>query len=164
MQDIGATRPVITVAADPGTELTLEQASKAPSRADRRASLLQKIQDVEDSVLVSACHIVEAHLSFHEVSPYEENPPEEWVEQYGVKAAELRLKVAKTGHLPVKDLPSGVVTAQRVMLGMAKARGQAPAVLINQGGALPVRTMALPSPATKQHPGPEQYESREVEE
>ena len=126
---------------------------------EARENRLAKMREIEDDVYQHALGNVEAMLSYYEVSPMDENPPEAWVEKYGLEAAQLRLKVAKDGHLKKADAPIGLHSSLHLVVGIAKARGQSVRV-----GTLELNArISLPAPTTADHPGPVGYEVRDLD-
>lgn len=124
-----------------------------------RETRLAKMREVEDEVLQRALGNLNAIQSFSEISPDEENPPESWVQEYGLEAATKRLALAKAGWRPMKDAPFGAVQSLQIAVGYAKARGQQ----VNlAAGELNVK-ISLPAPTTAEHPGEVVYEVREIE-
>lgn len=125
-----------------------------------REQRLARMKEIEDDVYAHALGSVEAMLSYYEVSPLDENPPEAWVEKYGLEAAQHRLKVAKDGHLTKANAPIALHSALHLVVGIAKARGQSVRV-----GTLELNArISLPAPTTAEHPGPVAYEVRDLEE
>ena len=86
--------------------------------------------EVEDEILQASMCIVQALLAFTEVlprdpaNPERQNPPEEWIEKYGLEAAQQRLLLAERGWDPAAKEPAGSVAARHLVIGIAKARGQ----------------------------------------
>ncbi len=99
-------------------------------------------------------------LSYYEVKPTDENPPESWVERFGLEGAMMRFKVAKDSHLPKAAAPIALHSSLHLVVGIAKARGQSVRV-----GTLELNArISLPAPTTAEHPGPVVYEVRDLDE
>lgn len=121
---------------------------------------LERVAQIEDRIFEICAGVAEANVSFFMVDPDQTEPPPEWVEQYGLEGARQRLIVAKYGHLPANEQPSGVRNAIQIMNGISRGRGFR--VRLNQTN-LNVK-ISLPAPTSAAHPGPEVYPSRELEE
>ena len=122
----------------------------------------EHMEALEQRVYEHAGGVVEAILSFAEVTPGQTEPPPEWVEQYGAKGAERRLAVAKTGWLPPSVAPVGGKLAVQLLTGITKGRQHRNAARLTQNN-INVR-IALPAPTSREHPGPVVYEVRDLEE
>lgn len=123
--------------------------------AQRRA----RLEEFEDRICTSAAQIIEAQLSFSEVTPGQEAPPPAWVEEFGEEGAKQRLAVAKTGWLPKSLAPTAVDLAARVTIGIARARrnkldGAPPQINV---------TMTLPQPTSTDTPAPVAYPRKRLE-
>lgn len=121
---------------------------------------LARMRELEDEVLQNALGNLAAVQSFSEITPDEENPPEDWVQRFGLAAAEKRLKLARAGWRPMKDAPFAAIQSLQIAVGFAKARGQQ---LHLSAGELNVK-ISLPAPTTAEHPGEVVYETREIED
>lgn len=127
---------------------------------EAREKRLARMRDVEDEVMQRALGNVDAMLSYYEVKPGDENPPEAWVERYGLEGAMQRFQVARDARLPKAQAPIGLHTSLQVVVGIAKARGQSVRV-----GTLELNArISLPAPTTAEHPGPVTYEVRDIDE
>lgn len=120
---------------------------------------LARIEELEQNLLETAAGIIEAGMSFHEVTPDQADPPPEWVEQYGEKAARQRLAVAKAGWMPQSLAPAALPLSVRMYVGIMRGRGHK--VRLTQNN-LNVQ-IALPAPTSKEHPGTEVYATKEIE-
>jgi hypothetical protein len=126
----------------------------------RREERLSRIRDLEDDILERSCRVVDAGMAWGEVEFNQPEPPREWVEQYGEKAARDRLNIAKAAWMPQSQAPVGLKLAAQVLVGIAKARGLRVAQTNNQ---LNVQ-ICLPPPTSKAHPDEaEQYEVIDVD-
>lgn len=121
---------------------------------------LARIQEIEDRVYDISTGVIEATLAFHEVGPEQQEPPEDWVEQYGEKAARQRLAIAKAGWMPQNIAPSAVKLAALVRNGIIRGRNYNNQRMNQQINV----KIALPAPTSQEHPGLEVYEVRDVEE
>lgn len=120
---------------------------------------LARIEQLENEVFERSVGVLNAALAFVEVDPDQIEPPESWVEEYGLEAARQRLKIAKMGYLPASIAPNGFKLALQAQTGIS--RGRAYRVKLTQN-TLNVK-IALPAPTTAEHPGPTVYEVRELE-
>ena len=125
----------------------------------RKEARLARIEELENEIFERASGVVNAALSFHEVSPTQTEPPESWVAEYGYDAAMQRLALAKSQWLPASVAPNGTKLAVAAMIGIS--RGRQFRVKLTQNN-LNVK-IALPPPTTAAHPGPVVYEVRDLE-
>lgn len=126
-----------------------------------REARIERIAEIEDKVFDISTQVVMAHLAFTEVDPQQEDPPEEWVAQFGEKAARRRMIVAKAGYLPASQMPSAVKLAQMVRQSISRAYSQQhKGVALNQVNV----KIALPAPTSQEHPGEEIYPIRDLDE
>lgn len=114
----------------------------------KREERMTRIAELEDRVCDCAAGVIEAVLSFHEVTPQQTEPPASWVAEYGEEAARQRLEVAKSGWLPNSLAPNATKLASYIYTGITRARGHK--------AALGTRTLnvkiALPAPTSSAHP------------
>lgn len=127
---------------------------------DAAAARMTRIAEVEDEVFQTSAAVVQATLDFHLVEPGQQDPPPEWVEEYGERAARQRLAVAKAGWMPNSLAPAAVQLASRIVTGIARARRTGPQSI---GSAEINVTLKLPVPTSAAQPGAPEYPSKEVE-
>lgn len=125
----------------------------------QKETRLARIVELEDRIFERAAGVVEAFLSFHEVTPHQESPPPDWVERFGEDGAAQRLAVAKAGWLPQSVAPAAAKLGAQVMAGIARGRGYR--VKLTQN-SINVK-IELPAPTSSQHPGGETYPVKEIE-
>lgn len=131
---------------------------KDPVKKEQR---LARIEELEDRVFDRAAGVLEAALSFHEVTPHQTEPPAQWVEEYGEEGARQRLEVAKASWLPQSLAPNGTKLASLVYTGIQRARGHKAAF---HAKVVNVK-IALPAPTSSAHPNPviEAMPEKEIE-
>lgn len=127
---------------------------------DAIAARQSKISALEDEVFQTSVGVVQAMLDFHLVTPDQQEPPPEWVEEWGREAAEQRLRVAKAGWMPNSLKPSGLDVATRIVTGIARARGSRQASI---GPAEINVKLQLPMPTSAAQPGAPVYPTKEIE-
>lgn len=120
---------------------------------------LARIEELEQNLLEHAAGIIEAAMSFSEVTPSQQEPPPDWVAKYGEDGARQRLAVAKAGWMPQSLAPAALPLSVRMYVGIQRGRGHRVRVTQNN---LNVQ-IALPAPCSKEHPGAETYEVKEIE-
>lgn len=120
---------------------------------------LARLEDLEDRVYEQSAAAVEEFLAFREIRHDQQEPPAQWVAEYGQEEAERRLNLAKAGWLPASISPVGVKVALAAMNGISRARAYKVKVTQNN---LNVK-IALPAPTTTAHPGPITYEVRDLD-
>lgn len=125
----------------------------------QKALRLARIEALEDEIFERAVGVVNAALSFAEISPTQTEPPEAWIAELGYEAAKQKLEIAKLGHLPQSLAPNGFKLAAQVATGIARGRGYRAKITQNN---LNVK-ISLPPPTTVAHPGPITYETRELD-
>lgn len=126
-------------------------------REERRA----RIEDLEYRVYEQASQVVQAALSFHEVTPTQTEPPPQWVADFGYDAARQRLEVAKTGWLPRSLAPNALGIAVSCTIGIR--RGQQHNQRLAGGTNVNVR-IALPAPTSREFPGEVTYPVKDLDE
>jgi hypothetical protein len=122
---------------------------------------MARCEELESQIFEQASGVVEATLAFVEVTPSQTEPPEDWVERYGEKAARERLEVAKLGWAPASHAPNAVTVAVKFMAASTRGRAHRNAKLIQNNLNV---NLQLPTPTTREHPGPTTYEVRDLEE
>lgn len=120
---------------------------------------LARIEELEQNLLEHAAGIIEAAMSFSEVTPSQQEPPPDWVAKYGEDGARQRLAVARAGWMPQSLAPAALPLSVRMYVGIQRGRGHRVRVTQNN---LNVQ-IALPAPCSKEHPGSEVYEVKEIE-
>jgi hypothetical protein len=126
----------------------------------RKEERIERLTELEDRIFERCSQVVEAVASFTEISEVDPEPPADWVETYGEVGAKQRLAVAKMGHLPANLMPVGIKVAMAVMSATTKGRAFRGRLTQNQ---LNVK-LVLPAPTSSQHPGGDEYATRELEE
>lgn len=128
---------------------------------DRVKARLAEMERIEEEIYQASTQIVAATLEASCVPPNLEEPPPEWVEKYGLEGAKMRLIVAKHAWLPKNQAPMFMHTAQDMSIGIQRIRA------LRAGTALALKELnvkiALPAPTSAEHPGPVEYETREIE-
>ena len=127
----------------------------------QKALRLERMLDIEDRIYTRASGIIEAALSFHEVTPNQEEAPPDWVEQYGPEGARQRLEVAKAGWLPQAHAPNAVKLAASLVTGISRSRAYGSRVRAAQQPLNVV--ISLPAPTSAEHPGPAELPERDIE-
>jgi len=112
---------------------------------------IARMEQMEERLYVSSAAILEAQIDFATVSPDTEEPPKEWVKQYGALGAAQRLAVAKTGWLPRGQTPSGIETASKMFAGISAARARRRDD-VEAPRQLPV-VISIPAPTSQAFPG-----------
>lgn len=79
---------------------------------------------LEDQILGECVAVVSAAARFAEISPTDEEPPEDWVEQLGEKEAWKAFRVAQQAWLPKKDAAMGVELSAKLTIGIMAARSR----------------------------------------
>lgn len=127
---------------------------------ERQKARLQRMLDIEDEVYQTAAGVLKANLDFYQVDPTQAEPPAEWVELYGPEAAKQRLAVARAGWMPESLAPSAVKRAERVVIGIGRARRH----MAQQLGPSEINVkLELPAPTSAAQPGAPEYPVLEIE-
>jgi hypothetical protein len=147
------------------TQIESEKHLKIAERMllQRQGERRLRMAETEDRVLETAQQVVEATLEAHLVTAEQEIPPAEWIEKYGDVGAAQRLSVSRAGWLPAGKAPNFVVMAARVMVGIAKARGQAAAAMAGRVAPELNVKISVPAPTANDEPGLVKYEERDLE-
>lgn len=125
----------------------------------QKALRLARIEELENEIFERAVGVVNAALSFTEVSPTQMEPPAEWVAELGYEAAKQKLEIAKMSYLPQSLAPNGFKLAAQVATAISRGRGYRAKITQNN---LNVK-ISLPPPTTVAHPGPITYETRDLD-
>lgn len=121
----------------------------------------ERMEALEQRVYEHAAQVVSALLSFAEVSPQQAEPPPGWIEEFGEEGARQRLEVAKAGWLPQSVAPNAAKLSVQVMTGISRGQKYRNQRLTQNNINVKI---ALPAPTSREHPGPTQYEVRDLEE
>jgi len=135
----------------------LRKELKDPAQKEIR---LARIEELENEIFERASGVVNAVLSFTEVTHDQDEPPAEWVAELGREAAVQKLRIAKLGYLPASIAPNAIKLALQAQVGIARGRAYRGAKLTQNN--VNVR-IALPAPTSAEHPGPTVYEVRDLE-
>jgi hypothetical protein len=129
---------------------------------DKRAERMARIEELEFRVYERASQVVQAALRFHEVTPTQTEPPQQWVDEFGQEGANQLLGVAKAAWLPQSLAPAALKIAVSCTIGIRRGQ-QRNERLGLAGRELPVK-MALPQPTTREHPGLTVYPVKDLDE
>ena len=119
---------------------------------ERLANQHARLQRLEDDLLERAMNIVDGSMAFSEIDPADEQPPKEWIAEFGEEGARRRMRVARASWMNAKEAPVGIKVAAQVAVGIMRANAQkntGPKVL-----NIAVVQMTAPLP---------QFEEREIE-
>lgn len=94
------------------------------SLAQRRAD---GIREIEDKLYTESLAVIASALKADEIDGDETEPPAEWVEEMGVKAAKKAHRTARDIRLPASVRPGHIDLAQKLVAGISKAREARPA-------------------------------------
>lgn len=125
----------------------------------KREERLARIEDLENAVFEQCAGVIEALMGFHQVSPNQVEPPPEWIAQFGREIAMQKLAVAKSGWLPPSIAPSAVNHAVKLYVGITRGKKHNLRLIQNNVNV----KIALPAPTSREHPGPVEYEVRDLE-
>lgn len=89
------------------------------SLAQRRAD---GIREIEDKLYTESLNVIANALKADEIDGDETEPPAEWVEEMGAKAAKKAHRTARDIRLPASVRPGHIDLAQKLVAGIAKAR------------------------------------------
>ena len=73
---------------------------------------------------------------FHEIDPEKNEPPAEWIEEYGEKKAFAAWRVARSAWLPQNAMPGAISVLQKMLSSMLKSEAIAGA-----GGRQPLQVV-----------------------
>jgi hypothetical protein len=126
----------------------------------KKEERMARLAQLEERIYQRASGVLEAVLSFHEVAPSQQEPPPDWVAEYGAEGAQQRLAVAKTGWLPASLAPNAPRLALQFVTAVRRAQGRQQMLKPE----LNVK-ISLPAPTSSQHPTvTTTYETRELDE
>lgn len=121
--------------------------AQAPSEAvdlGRRAAI-QELVRIEEDIYAGDLATIRDTASFRDIDPNATEPPEEWVEKYGLEEATRRHRIARAAWLPEKQSPVGLKLANQRLLGIQKARSQENAVRQLNAVVVKVEIGAMPA-------------------
>ncbi len=104
-----------------------------------RAKVEMQVQEAAgagyERVVELSQQIVEAGLSFADISPADVAPPKEWVDKLGAKEAQRKFRMAQAAWLPNREAPTGISIATDILkmdakVKAAKSAPQAPTLNI----------------------------------
>ena len=115
-----------------GGAILTEEAKKAlwhvPQNlpAVERAKLEARVQEDAgagyERVVELSQQIVEAGLSFADISPADVAPPKAWVDKLGAEQAERKFRMARAAWLPSREAPTGISIATDILKMDAKVK------------------------------------------
>lgn len=110
------------VASDPSNSLRALGTSmrETGSKEWAKLSVGERIAEIQANLASRSAVILDDALSFAEVDPNDESPPQRWVEELGEERAIEKFRVAKASHLNSKAAPSGISVAKAIFVAMAK--------------------------------------------
>ena len=111
------------------------------NEAKRRA----EFEKLEDANYQKALEAIQGVVRFGDVSEFENDPPEEWVQEFGIKTAKRMLNYAKMAHMTRKDAPIGMTLLADVVKTERRARAAK-----NQDAPkeLNIAVISMPLPST----------------
>lgn len=110
---------------DPFTEEPPVEAEIVPERRDRlreQNEVFAEIRGIEERMLVRGLGIMDGVLSFADIDPGQQEPPQEWIDALGLQEAQKRLRVARACWMNAKEAPVGLQLTQRFVSGAQKSR------------------------------------------
>lgn len=101
----------------------IELVHRAQVVLDKKAAL-RRLAEVEHAVQQNSFDVVDAVVSFAEINPEQEEPPQNWIEKYGYLKALHRFRIAKAGWMSAKDAPVAIKVAASIATNALKNRGE----------------------------------------
>lgn len=100
-----------------------------PARRLRAAAdpQLEKLRGIEDRILEKSMSIIEGCLHGAYVDDGQDELPQEWIAEVGMKGAVDRLRMAKDARMSPKMHPVYMDLAKSTFVGIVKARASSPA-------------------------------------
>ena len=95
---------------------------RAAPGMSRRDVADAQIANLRDGLYEDTVFNLRAILKWSEVSPDQDSPRPEWVEEFGRERAEQMLRIAKNAHLPTRDAPAGLKMSVDLFRGLEAAR------------------------------------------
>ena len=130
--DRGSAAAEVVVSSSSGAEtgvpplVASSPAQVVPRGKKRELSVEQRreltLKNLEAELFQESMQIVADSFKFREIAPDQKEPPEEWVEAMGHKAAMERLRSAQAGWMSKKDSPVAVQVAQAIVIGISRSR------------------------------------------
>jgi len=82
----------------------------------------EQLATMDTNMLVGSLKVLDGVLGFADIDADAEDPPDEWLRQYGTKEAHRRFRLAKAGWESSRNLPSGVKIATTLVTEIMKAK------------------------------------------
>ena len=82
----------------------------------------RSIRSLESDLLEKSLAVAMDSMRAFEIAPDQENPPEEWVKELGIKGAVERFRTAKMALMSKKEAPVALDVAKTVAMGIIRAR------------------------------------------
>lgn len=79
-------------------------------------------RDLQATLYQQAAKITEDAMSFSEIDPASDVPPDRWIALYGIEEATRKLRIARAAWMSAKEAPVGLQIAHRQVLGIMKAK------------------------------------------
>lgn len=100
-------------------------AAVAPAIVVRRSGILReqdedRLKDVENELLEKSLFTLEASVSFSEIAPDAEEPPEAWIKELGAEEAHRKFRIARSSWMAKKDSPVGIDVAKSIAVGILR--------------------------------------------
>ena len=84
------------------------------------------VDEVVDELYRETRFVTSASMAFADIEEDQEEPPQEWIDEFGEKEAKKRLRIAKYAQLPHNKAPIALEIAQKVVTGITKAKMERP--------------------------------------
>ena len=120
-------------------------------RAKVKASEMEAIKEMEDSIYMDSLEVVEGVQSFWKVDAKDacnEDPPDSWVDEYGAERAIKMWRLAKAGNLTKQEAPMGIHAALAHAQSVMRSRSSEQA----GGKTLNIGTMVNMPPLAQLYP------------
>lgn len=82
----------------------------------------EEIRDLENDILSKALAVVSNTVDFADITEDATEPPQEWIDQMGRKAAEKRFRISKGAWKSHKEAPVGIMVALKISESIVHAR------------------------------------------
>lgn len=141
---LGRKSPLTDKSSKPEVEVLPAEVVRAPlaTKEEARLAARHKMEEIEDELYVEALDTVRGLMKFSDLDPTLEQPPEEWVYEYGAAKALKMYKLAQMGNMCRKDAPIGI----QVALDLAKSERRARAHQEAPATKLAVAVVVMPKP------------------
>ena len=111
--------------------------------ATKQKNQMAQFEELENATYRRALEAIHGAIRFADVTVDTEEPPDEWVQEFGIRTANRMLRYARYGHFTKKEAPIGLSLVSEVVKTERRARAAKNDIDIHE---LNVAVIAMPMP------------------